>query len=229
MRAPLLAGLLVLSAASAGAEIADPRLKDPEAFARFTDVSRTRTDSAVAVPGEAAAPARRRKVLLDATVPEAVPAVRSVPDPDRSARYAYKPAPLPNRTPKLLLSSGGLILLALALGTWLDRPRVNARGAVVKLPRQTPLPPLAEAATEPAPRSWLPPQTPPPTRLEPAIEVREPWWALNNAEMEAVYRWDSSPDKELGLAGLSAWLNDHAMELKNIDVERLTAKLRREA
>lgn len=228
MRAPLLAGLLVLSAASAGAEIADPRLKDPEAFARFTDVSRTRTDSALAVPGEPYAPTRRRKVLLDATVPEAA-APRAVPDPGRKMDYSYTPAPVPNRTPKLLLSTGGLILLALALGTWMDRPRVNARGAVVKLPRQTPLPPPLEDRPEPAPRSWLPPQTPPPTRLEPSIEVREPWWALNNAEMEAVYRWDSSPDKEQGLAGLSAWLNDHAMELKNIDVDKLTAKLRRDA
>ncbi|MBI5596828.1 MAG: hypothetical protein HY928_12115 [Elusimicrobia bacterium] len=117
----------------------------------------------------------------------------------------------------------------MALGTWLDRPRLRARAGVVKLPKETPLPPFHEPRPAPAPRSWLPPPTPPPTRLEPPVEVSEPWWALDNAEMEAVYRWDSSPDKELGLAGLSAWLSDHAMELKNIDVEKLTAKLRRDA
>ncbi len=95
---------------------------------------------------------------------------------------------------------------------------------------------LAETWTPPPTwkREWPATDAPaplPPLRLPeaPAAPRHIPWWAITNAEREAIMRWDASPEKEFAKVPLDRWLDAHQAELKDVNVWRLKEKLWRDA
>ncbi|PCI36512.1 MAG: hypothetical protein COB53_09305 [Elusimicrobia bacterium] len=77
----------------------------------------------------------------------------------------------------------------------------------------------------PLPESSVPPKyvTPPPADLK----YVSPWWAITMHEQRAIDRWSESPERELGIHSLEAWLDAHAETLLQVDVELLKKKISR--
>lgn len=230
-------GLLVWAAllapgAARAEDLADRRLAEPGAFGRFTDSSRTRPEAAaVPVSGAFAASRAPHAAALtpSASSGSRFPAVTPVPPPIPSGKgdrvrsvSAMKRTSSrrvgPSLTGFALVTAGGLFLLAL-------RPER----------RQYPLP---------SPESWTPPPTwrrewpraegpvpLPPLRLPaPPLPLTPlPWWAITNAERDAIARWDASPEKEFHKIPLERWLDAHQAELPGVNVWRLKKKLWRDA
>ena len=223
--------MLTAAAARAG----EARLA--EDFGRFADRARARPEAAAVPLGERfASPQAPRAATLSAAAPlRRFPSLSPVPAPVRRLSIP-KTAPAPSgATPKgrrhptvdptglALVAAGGLLLLALrpdgkgtkaaasAAETWAPPPtwkREWPRGAA-HVPQ--PLPPLRTARAEPTP------------------SFPEPWWGVTDAEQEALARWDASLDKRHRATPLDRWLDANRSDLKGVDVERLKAKLRRDA
>lgn len=226
--------LLIPSLSEAG-DLADSRLADPDAFARFADSSRTRPDGA-ALPAVSEAPgAPRRKAALTKPEPSEARKAAAVPAPPsldaRSAPKRALPA-LPSSTGLALVSTGALLLMALGrAGRGAEEEPLRGTVREVEAFLVEPAPEQDERSDPPAaPASWgAPPPSFPAVVEAPLPAPRLPWWALSNAEQEAIDRWDSSAEKADLAVPLAAWLDAHAPELRDVHVGRLKAKLRRDA
>jgi hypothetical protein len=227
----LVSAALLAPGAARAEDLADRRLAEPGAFGRFTDSSRARAEAAAVPVGGAFAASRAPHAasltpspLSGARVPAVLPVPAPTPAGTTERVRAVSPAkrtrsrlPGPSLTGLALVASGGLFLLAL-------RPERR------EYPR-------------PSPENWTPPPTwkrewpradgpvpLPPLRLpEPPLALKLPWWAITNAEREAIARWDSSPEKEFDEIPLDRWLDARRSELSGVDVARLKEKLRRDA
>ena len=232
MSAILLAAAALLAnlaaPAFADAPLADPRLSDPETFKNFTDVSRPHPEG-VAVPAWDGAPGARPLPRLTILAAPVRPAAIAVPTPATTGpRTAGGRRPVPRN------ALFGLMTAAMGILYWSSRkdaqqfPKGSVRVPTLPYPAETP---LRLAFEPPSPQ----PASPPLWRAEPAPAPRPsaarpslPWWAITNAEQEAINRWDVSPEKQFGDHPLEAWLDAHRSELTGVDVGRLTAKLRRD-
>jgi len=116
------------------------------------------------------------------------------------------------------VTAGGLLLLAL-------RPERTEKSATL-VESWTPPPTWKREWPDTAAPAPLPPLKLP---APPAAPRNIPWWAITNAEREAIMRWDASAEKEAHKIPLDRWLDSHQTELKDVNVWRLKEKLWRDA
>ncbi|MBI4345999.1 MAG: hypothetical protein HY553_04045 [Elusimicrobia bacterium] len=250
----LLAALLLgLASAAAAADarpigelqVPDARIADSERFGHFVDLSRPQGGAVVAGAwhnAPAASPLSAQPGLTRAT---AVPP----PQPLFIPRGQLPPLPdLSDEKPKgesIGLATVAAVGVGLGLVLWglggprrregdaePERPRPARRGSA---PREelAPIEPWSEPARAPF--------GPVAERVSPAAEPQvgaadpfEPlpsisWYAITAAEQRAIDQWDRSPEKRLGLASLTEWLDRHDGRLAGVDVPLLKLKLTREA
>jgi hypothetical protein len=118
----------------------------------------------------------------------------------------------------------GLVLIAASM---LERPLEAA-------PRPEPLgevqPPLAVPTAARASEPALAPTRLANALAEPSfIDTRMPvstWRAISRQEQKLIERWDSSPEKSLGLASLTEWLDANG-RVDGVDLTLLKSKLYR--
>ena len=221
------------------AKVPDSRLSDPDEFGRFADVSRAHPD-AVTTPrfGSYRSPGSSTPGLTPAATPFARAAQQAIPAPAAAAERGEEKRPAARTIGLIALGAASIA----GLGLLLLARRGSRQPAEPVLPAPLETPAEIDFPEELAPiRPWVEPEqhavpdpapvstpTPRPDSVYFEPELKQSWLAITAAEQAAIERWDNSPEKELGLSSLEQWLDDHAANLKNIDVRRLKAKLHRD-